>query len=340
MGGHTTGLVIVGAGVAGLACAQALAAAGLAPVILERARGVGGRCATRRVEGQPVDLGPSFLHGSAPDFLTALAAVPSTAVEGWPTQPDGAGRPCQPEAFDRGETRLAFVDGVNAFPRALARGLSVQTGVQVLRVDAEAGQLKLVLAQGEPVLARTVVLAVAPEQAVALLDAQAGGAVATIRAILAMSPSEPALALAALYPADAPVPPWQVHYPEASRVLQLVSHDSSKRPAPGFRALVFQTHPRWSAEHLDDSAWPEQVLAEAGRIVGPWAAAPLHRHAHRWTWARTGRVGELAAPMCVALPGGAQLGVCGDRFAPGGGVEAAWTSGRALAARILARDDT
>lgn len=309
-------------------------------MILERARGVGGRCATRRLEGQPVDLGPSFLHGKAPDFLAALAAVPSIQVKGWPTQVEGAGRPCQPEAFDRTETRLAFVDGLSAFPKALARDLTIQTEVEVLRVEAEGGQLKLLLARGAPMLAETVVLAVAPEQAIGVLDAHAEGALATLRAMLSMSPSEPALSLAALYPADAPAPPWQVHYPEGSRILQLVSHDSSKRTAPGFRALVFQTRPRWSGEHLDDPTWPEQVLAEAGRVVGSWAAAPLHRHAQRWSYARTGRSGELAAPMCFLFPSGARLGVCGDRFAPGGGVEAAWWSGRALAARILSMENT
>lgn len=333
-------VVIVGAGVAGLACAQALAAAGRAPVILERGRGVGGRCATRRLEGQPVDLGPAFLHGKAPDFLAALAAVPAIAVKAWPAHIEGVGRPCQPEAFDPTETRLAFADGLTAFPKALARGLTVQTGVQVLGVEADGAQLKLLLAAGAPMRATTVVLAVAPEQAIGLLDENAHGAMATLRAMLSMSPSEPALSLAALYPADAPAPAWQVLYPEASRILQLVSHDSSKRTAPGFRALVFQTHPRWSGEHLDDPTWPEQVLAEGGRVVGPWAASPLHRYAQRWSYARTGRSGELAAPMFFLFPDGARLGVCGDRFAPGGGVEAAWRAGRSLAARILSMEKT
>jgi predicted NAD/FAD-dependent oxidoreductase len=50
-------IAIVGACVSGLTLARALALRGRAPVIFERERGVGGRCATRRVEGQPVDHG-------------------------------------------------------------------------------------------------------------------------------------------------------------------------------------------------------------------------------------------------------------------------------------------
>ncbi|MFN9939342.1 MAG: FAD-dependent oxidoreductase, partial [bacterium] len=41
-------VVVVGAGVAGLACAGALRESGASVVVLEKSRGVGGRCATRR----------------------------------------------------------------------------------------------------------------------------------------------------------------------------------------------------------------------------------------------------------------------------------------------------
>ena len=92
---------------------------------------------------------------------------------------------------------------------------------------------------------------------------------------------------------------------------------------------------RQQREHLEDAQWPEQVLEEAGRTLGAWAARPLTHSAHRWTWARNGRDSELTGPLLLSAPEGALLGVCGDRFAPGGGVEAAFTSGRALAARIL-----
>jgi renalase len=335
---HPHQVVVVGAGISGLACARALADAGQSPIVLERARGVGGRCATRRVQGQPVDLGPAFLHGQAPDFLAALEGVPGTRLPGWPKEIHGAGRPCQPEAFAPGESRLAFAEGLTVFPKWLARGLAVRTEIPVLGLEVAGHHLEVRVEKEDPLTADTVVLAVAAEQALRLLDERVEGEVATLRAMLSMSESEPALALAALYPAETPAPGWQVNYPQGSRILQMISLDSDKRVEPRFCALVFQTHPRWSAEHVNDAAWPDLVLAEAGRIVGAWAATPLHRHAHRWSFARTSRSGELAAPMFFQLPGGARLGICGDRFGPGGGVEAAWLSGRALARRILAEE--
>ena len=99
--------------------------------------------------------------------------------------------------------------------------------------------------------------------------------------------------------------------------------------------LVYQAHGAWSRRHLDDPRWPDALLAEAARILGPWAARPAAREPHRWEHARHDRSAELAAPLLLALEGGARLGIAGDWFAPGGGVEAAWRSGRALARRIL-----
>jgi len=333
-------VLVVGAGVAGLACARALSAAGASVSVIDRARGVGGRCATRRVEGQPVDLGVAFLHGRDPDFLAALESVPATPLPGWPQEVHGTGRPCQPEAFRPGEGRRAYVEGVNAFPRWLARGIGVRLGARVERLELSDRLPRAVLEGGEAIEAETLVLALAPEQSGRLLASApaAPSPVATARALLGMAASEPSLSLAALYPSSADGPRWQVCYPSESTVLQLASHDSTKRRAPRFLAMVFQAHPRWSRAHADRPEWPDLLLAEAARLLGAWAAAPLHRHPHRWRFARTDRSGEMASPLLVRLPGGGRLGLCGDRFAPGGGVEAAWLSGRALAGRILAEE--
>jgi len=333
-------VLVVGAGVAGLACARELARAGRRVRLLERARGVGGRCATRRVDGQAVDLGVAFLHGRDPAFLAALDEVAGRR-EGWPAAVRGTGRPCQPEAYQPGERRLALEDGVVAFPRHLARGLDVRCESRVEALDLEGERPAARVEGGGVEAAPVLVLAGATEQSGRLLAAAPGAppAVASARAVLATGRSEPSLSLAALYPEGTPVPAWDVWHPEASPILQLVAHDSRKRAAPARLALVLQAHPRWSREHLEDPGWPDRLLEEGARLLGGWARAPAHRHAHRWRWARTPRSDELAGPFLVRLPGGGRLGICGDRFGPGGGVEGAWLSGRALARRILAGED-
>ncbi|MFY3743039.1 NAD(P)/FAD-dependent oxidoreductase [Anaeromyxobacter sp. Red801] len=330
-------VVIVGAGVAGLSCARALAEGGRRALVLDRARGVGGRCATRALEGQPVDYGPVFLHGRDPAFLAALDAVPATRLD-WPADVHGSGAPCQPEAFSPGEVRRAFAEGVNAFPRHLAEGLELRLQRKVVGLVPGDGTVALRLDDGSFLETEVAVLALAAEQADELLATvlPAPPAVAAARALLATASSHCALALLAAYGPAAPRPPWHVSYPETSRVVQVVSHESSKRPGSPLLVLALQAHPAWSRQHLEDPDWPRHVLDEAARLLGAWAADPRTAHPHRWRWARTDLAAELARPLLLALPGGARLGVAGDRFAPGGGVEAAWRSGRALAGRILA----
>jgi renalase len=339
--GADSPVVIVGAGVSGLACASTLHGSGTRVAVLERARGVGGRCATRRVEGQPVDFGVAFLHGRDREFLAALEAVPSAVLPGWPADIHGTGRPCQPEAFAPGERRLALAEGATAFPKNLARGLEIRLLTRVVGLEPGEGVVALRLEDGSAVEAPTAVLALAAEETLALLGAMAARPLAleSARALLDMSQSQACLSLIAAYPAGTPAPTWQVSYPEDSRVLQLAIHDSSKRARPGFLAVVYQAHPHWSREHLEDPAWPQTLLAEAARLYGAWAAGPRLTQTHRWRHARNDLAAELAGPMLLDLPGGARLGLTGDRFAPGGGIEAAWSSGRRLAGRILAEKE-
>jgi renalase len=333
-------VVVVGAGVSGLACARALAAGGRAPRVLDRARGVGGRCATHRMEGQPVDIGVFVLHGRDPAFLAALRAVPGERMEGWPRRVEGNGRPCHPDSFAVGEERVVWNGGVSTFPRHLAAGLDVRLQAEVASLELGRGPPRVTTRAGAVLEARDVVLALAPEQALQMLADVAAPppAVISARAVLGNAFSEASLSLAAVYrPGTAP-PPWDAAYPEDSRVLLAVSHDSGKRSSPAFLAMVYQARPRWSREHMDEDGWPDLLLEEVARWLGPWAATPQHVHPHRWRYARSDPSAELAGPMVLPLPGGGRLGICGDRFAPGGGVEAAWMSGTELGRRLSAAE--
>ena len=93
-------IVVVGAGVAGLACARALARRRREGGRARQGRGVGGRCATPAGRGQSVDHGVAFLHGCDPDFLAAIEAVEGATRLEAGRRVHGTGSPCQPAAFD------------------------------------------------------------------------------------------------------------------------------------------------------------------------------------------------------------------------------------------------
>lgn len=331
--------IVIGAGVAGLECARNLAAAGRRVLVVERARGVGGRCATRRFEGQPVDFGPLFLHGRDASFLAAIASVPGvTALADWPRRVEGRGAPCQPTSFHPDERRFAFAEGLSAFPRHLAQGLTVQLSTRVLRLSEGDRTLRVHTEAGEVLEAKGVVIALALEQSRALLaTAPQTPEVAGALGLLSMFASVPSLTVIAGYRLETPAPAWDVQYPEDSDALLLIAHDSAKREAPRARVLVLQARPRWSRQRLElpGETWAPELLAEAARRVGAWVAQPLFTSPHRWKYARVDRSSELAGPLSIELPGGQQLGLAGDLFSPGGGVQAAWLSGRRLAQRLL-----
>jgi monoamine oxidase len=75
-------VVVIGAGAAGLAAADALTRAGRSVVVLEARERVGGRCFTRRLAGLdiPVEVGAEFIHGEARATRALLRAAGIRAV--------------------------------------------------------------------------------------------------------------------------------------------------------------------------------------------------------------------------------------------------------------------
>ena len=335
-------VIIIGGGIAGLQCGRDLRLAGHATRVLERARGVGGRCATRRFKGQPIDFGPMFLHGHALPFLHAVAevagAIPGSA---WPHRIQGQGQPCQPSAFEAAEQRMNLPAGMNSFAKHLAAGQDVRLLTCVTGLSLEGDRFLLKTEGGETFACQDLVLALALEETLGLLATlEPSPELASVRTLLGMFTSVPSLTLLAAYPLDARAPDWDLFYPDASGSLQLIAQDSRKRGAPKYLTLVIQARPRWSRERLElpQESWAAELLKEAADCVGEWVLRPLWLSPHRWRFARVDRGNELSRPVLIRLKTGQRLGLAGDVFAPGGGVQAAWLSGSLLAQRILSKE--
>lgn len=67
-------MVVVGAGIAGLAAAGELARAGLETVVLEARRRIGGRVVTDRSTGVPLNLGAAWIHGARGNPIADIVA--------------------------------------------------------------------------------------------------------------------------------------------------------------------------------------------------------------------------------------------------------------------------
>ncbi|WP_284178467.1 FAD-dependent oxidoreductase [Rhabdaerophilum sp. SD176] len=307
-------IVIIGSGMAGLACARQLAAAGPRPLVLDKGRGVGGRMATRRVEiaghACGFDHGAQYFTIRDPEFRAALSPV-ADAIAPW----------------DEGGSEPRFVGrpGMSGLQKAMAEGIDLRQGIEVLALGREGSAWRLETGGG-PILARHLVMTMPAPQAARLL-----GRDHPLTARLDSVRIAPCLALMAAFPAEAPRP--FPHRSSETEPLSWIAQDSSKpgRHA-GLTCWVAQAGPDWSAANLEESpdSLARLMLPLLAKAIGADPERALHASAHRWRYAR------VTAPLGEPYLGDddSTLWLGGD-WCLGARVEAAWQSGTALAQALM-----
>ncbi len=336
--------LIVGAGVSGLSLGRQLTNEGYTVAVVDKGRMAGGRCATRTVEGQPVDHGVSMLHGKSEVFTSAVArSAPEALMLDWPAHLRGVGTPCQPQAFDPQTWRVGLTGGVADFAAWLGHGLKVQQRTRVLGLEAREDCFAVKLEDGQVLEEQTVALTLPAAQTTALLEplARDCAEVQALIKLLYRVSALPCLALIAGYD-RATDRSWHMSLPGAGSPIHSLINDSSKRPGDPRQVLVIQGDPAYSGLRLEDppESWGPQLLQAAADELGDWVMEPAWQQHHRWRYARVSRENLLQLPVLLRWPGGARLGICGEAFNPAGGVEGAYLSGRELARRMVNNTDT
>ena len=306
-------IVIIGAGMAGLACGRRLADAGLAPVLIDKGRGIGGRVATRRAGSLQFDHGTQYMNAHGSNFAAALRTLGEKGVLAeWQ---DGTGR-----------THSVGVPGMSAIPKALGAGLDIRKNSKVVRIAQDPEGWVLHLDDAILRAARVVVTVPAPQVAELLgADHPLVAAVAPVRLAACLT-------LMAAVTEPAPFITRQ----DADDPLAWIAQDSAKpgRP-PGLAALwVAQASEAFSQAHLEDT--PAAIAARMVPLLcdrlGVTSSKVTHAEAHRWRYARVTQA--LGLPFLSSPDATLYLG--GD-WCIGPRVEAAWTSGTAIADELLAR---
>jgi predicted NAD/FAD-dependent oxidoreductase len=318
-------VAVIGAGMAGLSCAGALHRAGAAVTLFDKSRRIGGRLATRRVDGLIFDHGAQYATTRDPAFTAAMQAMAAAGdAAPWPAA---------------GGERWCGVPGMSALAGHMEKqGIgSLHTGRHVaflhrdghnwlVRHHDAAGTRPGMVSDAGGTLTGPfdrVAVALPAPQAAGLLQPHAFAAKAA-RAGMA-----PCWAMMLAFDEATAAP--DLLRPEAGP-LRWIARDSSR---PGRAATpecwVAHATPEWSRDHLEQSA--EAVLAflrAAFATATGIATAPRYTAMHRWRYA----LADVPLGTPALWDDAAGLGVCGD-WCLGARVEAAFLSGRALAGMMV-----
>lgn len=311
-----TGVVVVGAGIAGVACANELARAGIPVEVRERARVTGGRMASKRFDGRPADLGAAYLTVDDPDFAAVVEEWRAAGlVREWTDTflaygPDG--RQDRP-----GPCRWAAPRGLRSLVEHLARDLTVAHNRLVMTVEPGPR------VDGRP--AEAVVLAMPGPQAALLLDPALAAATRAVARQRWSSALTGVLRFSARH-----WPDFAGAFVNDHPVLGLVCDDGDRR---GDRApvLVAHTTPEFAAGHLLQPTAAAPTIEEAVRdLLGLPEPAEL-THVHRWTYAKPVAGGDGTYHLDDD-----GIGLAGDAFGRPR-VQSAWRSGRDLGRALATR---
>jgi len=314
-------IAVIGAGAAGAMAARMLSDHGHVVEIFDKARGAGGRLATRRTDSLQFDHGAQYLTLRNPQLESLRAAwIESGVLAAWQEQADPA------------RTRWVGVPGMSALARHLLGELPAHWTTEIRALHRLQHRWRLDDAEDNAHHGfDAVVVAIPAPQARLLLrgpaswhDALAAVEMAPCWAVLAAGVELPQHRYRGISELELP----------AGTPLAWAARDASKPGRdPSAATWVLHADEHWSRAHVEaERAWVAATLWQSfASVAGAFPAAPPYLDAHRWRHARV--VQPLGRPFLWDTQ--TRLGVCGD-WCLAGRVEAALLSGAALARRIIA----
>jgi hypothetical protein len=309
---HLMRVAVVGAGIAGLACAGAISEAGDVPTLFEKAPSIGGRMATRHAEvnGSTIgfDLGATHFTARSSGFKTLVADWQKRHLaEPWPSA---------------GLHAWVGTPTMSAPLEDLAGAHDIHLATSVTAITRHGGAWAVYSERERFGPFDAVVLAIPAELAAPLLSLH-----------------DFEMARLAMSVTSRPVWSAWLVFPE-----RIALPDFLRGPSPMVAALRSNARPgRHDAEHWivqADWSWSEHHFAQDARTVasallgilaeaaGSALPEPVFADAHRWRFAQ-----PSGSELGHLWNGEIGLGACGDWLSYGF-IEHAWQSGRALGDRI------
>lgn len=317
--------VIIGAGISGLMAARKLLEAGQKVLILEKARGPGGRMATRRIastQGEArLDFGAQYFTARDAEFSQWVESrAHSWGLRAWKEEFHSVDR-SEPQKPTR---RWIHPEGLNAWAKQLAAGLSVKTEWRLERLSFEKSQWDLISTTGQIERANSLLMTCPLPQSLEILR-QSG---LDLKGLPSADQNfyESCIALLVVLKAPSQTPDAGF-WPSQNSAFSWVA-DNQKKQISSVAALTLHLKAELSRELWDRS--DAEILDRARPEIEAWGKIESFQ-VHRWRFSqpldRTPK-----ALLSWQEPG--RLVLAGDYFS-GGRVEGAALSGLKAARTII-----
>jgi predicted NAD/FAD-dependent oxidoreductase len=319
-------VAIIGAGIAGLSCANHLAEKNIPATIFEKSKGVGGRTSTRRLEPNL-----SFDHGA--QYFTVRNPILQSFVNTWEdleVVSEWKGRIVKLNNKEITGTeimpRYVGTPGMTAMAADLAKNLEIKKETKIIEVKYSSNQWILRDETGAAYngFNHLIVALPAPQTAELLANHP-------ISKIASTTPMAPCWAVLVGFENKLDAP-WDGAFIHDS-ALSWVARNSSK---PGRDATkdcwVLHASAEWSAKHLEDAPASviSQLLEAYASAIGENLPAQFYKTAHRWRYSIGGSFINPRDLHDESIG----LTICGD-WVNGGRFEGAFLSGITAEESIL-----
>jgi renalase len=329
--------IIIGAGLAGLVCGQQLRNAGLDVAIVEKSAGVGGRMATRRLQGTWVDHGTQYITVRDDGFGRFIGKLKAKKiVQAWTRMvykltPEGL----QPPDTDEIYPRYVCDKGMTAIAKFLAADQQIALNTRVNSVTYQGNAWHLVTDNQEPIVTRAVVCTIPAPQMLPIFEPVLGSAPTFVKALQSIR-FAPCLSLMAGYAKTAEIPTeWQAIRVIDDPIVKWITLDSNKHPEQAKQPVfVFQSTAEFAIQSLEEANLEvagKPMLKQVGKLLAKWLADPEWWQLHRWRYAL---VEEALGVACLSTTEPLPL-VCAGDWCAGKNVEGAYQSGLAAADSLL-----